>query len=194
VDHGVFLDKGNLDGCQSTPWERFSQRRAGAYIGVAPDLLNGRLIKVARVAQKPSNVVRVLETVKHIVDEWKLGWLLAVIEHDECGTGMARSHFGAWLQRLDQLKRVPESSCEQDLRYSTYLWTLAQLLAGGMKVLDPGVVVTDAVLGDVVLEDDHIRIWDDLGLRRGEDRGSIVVNGANVEYGRGCCEQWKQWW
>jgi translation initiation factor IF-1 len=77
----------------------------------------------------------------------------------------------------------------EDLRRHGELRPLAQLhaLAGALCVdaLDPVVVLLGVALLDVLLEDDHVRVGHLLGLRRRQDRRRVLVDGADLQHGRG---------
>lgn len=54
-----------------------------------------------------------------------------------------------------------------------------------VDALDPAVVVLCVLVLDVLLEDNHVVVGNLLGLRRRQDGGSVVVDGASLEHGRG---------
>lgn len=69
------------------------------------------------------------------------------------------------------------------------LATLAQLeaflLAAIVDVLDPGVVVGDSGIIDVILELDDVRVRNGIGVDGAQDRSCAIVNGLDAEAKRG---------
>lgn len=57
-----------------------------------------------------------------------------------------------------------------------------------MDVLNPAVVDGRVTLGNMVLEDDHVRVRNLLCIRRGDERSSIVVDGVHEDW-RACRQQ-----
>lgn len=53
------------------------------------------------------------------------------------------------------------------------------VLADQVLVLDPAMMGSGRRAGDVLLEDDHVGVGDLLSITRGENRGSIVVDGVD---------------
>lgn len=111
--------------------------RDSTYIRVPPDLLDGLVIKMAGVPEEIlANLVCMLQTVKHVVDQRHLAALLQV---------------------------------------------LASVLAGGVDVLDPSMMGRSRAVIDVLLELDDIRVGNNLGIRRGENRGMFAIDGFSPQ-------------
>lgn len=101
-------------------------------------------------------------------------------------TGVTQQATGDVVGVLETLKEIV---CNGELR------TLAELgplvLAGSVDVLDPGVVGGRVGVLDVLLEDDNVRVWNLLGVDRGDDGSCVIVDGAGVE-DRGSCREQRQ--
>lgn len=59
----------------------------------------------------------------------------------------------------------------------------ALILALGVGVLNPNVVVGSSTLVDVVLELDDVRVWDGLGIDGAENGSGLVMDSADAERG-----------
>lgn len=58
-----------------------------------------------------------------------------------------------------------------------------------MDILNPVVVHGSSILGDVVLEDDDVGVWNLLSVAGGENGSSFVVNGCHVDHGASSRQQ-----
>lgn len=87
---------------------------------------------------------------------------------------------------LQALKNV---GGDRELRALSQLHAVVLCLC--VDALNPLVVVLCVLVLDVLLEDNHVVVLDLLGLSGGQDRSSVVVDGANLQHGRGCgkCRQ-----
>jgi hypothetical protein len=61
------------------------------------------------------------------------------------------------------------------------LLQIASAVAGGMDILDPGMVIRSLGITDVLLEDNDVGVWDFYGIDRGQDRSSILMDGADIK-------------
>ncbi len=115
-------------------------------IRMSSDLLDDRVIEMARVAQEvPSNII-------------------------------------CMFYAFEDIRRHGE------LRPLSKLGAL--ILALQVDVLHPAVMVGGRCLGDMLLEDDDVGVWDRLRVHRRDDRRGTLMNSFSAE--GGCCRSQRQ--
>jgi hypothetical protein len=67
-------------------------------------------------------------------------------------------------------------------RHATFPQLHLDGLGAGVDVLHPQMVVLSCSFGDVLLEDDHVRVGDLLAVDARHDRGCIIMNSTDNDW------------
>lgn len=101
--------------------------------------------------------------------------------------GVAEEAAGDVVGVLEALKHLVDDG---ELRALAQLGPLG--LARAVDLLDPGVMSGRIIVLDVALELDDVRVGDLLGVDRGDDGSSVVVDRAGVQDRGSCCQHGQQ--